>query len=777
MTIFHKLKSINIRLAVPLFLFLIIGLSIPLIADGFVLDLAQTQLAALSEKTGPFMAFFLSSVFLFVIGMAVLYISISLLSWIITVTPQLLVVTTAHPGGERITDVVMLGWNFTTGIVNLILIIAFIIIAFAVMLGSEKIQLKKAMPKLILVALLVNFTLLFVGAGIDISNFLFRSISDQMIPKDAGLIADTICNNVLCLAVLPLFEFSGETVARIAVSFGLSVAKLMVPYMNVIAQAGWILGFFAFMLPLALQLLTYGIIAFMLAFFFFTFFLIFFLRIFAIQILAILAPLAFFCLIFDNTKKYWTQWVNHLTQWLFVGVYFIFLLYIGLLMGPVIQDSFGGQIDSVVMTIVPSVPGYLEWLSLGDIIGYIALIIFFATILGFARSFIPATASAVIDQVSGAVKTTSPFIKEIKKGSAKRYRDQALEAKKRISQPGRDKWHHNLTNLTDKVFERTTRWAYKETKGVSLEKDAQNDIDKKVEENRKSGLDPGELLHRLSADNDCAAALKYAEEKEGKAGLEKLSKKDFNRGMQVLIRNEDIETILKTYSHDPKIIETADKKGMDLENAQKLSKLFESKIGKLGSEGMTVNVKKAEEDTEGLITGDYSDRKKTDVEININEAYNSNDPNQRKIALSAAMPELAARILKASDIEKYDKGILKNEELVEAILRNRNSNFIVSMEKEWGNKASQAITQAINNTGIDRFVDTNPTLARGMIKVPALQTMVGENIQNQIQESLKNKSARDQAKYTSQNKDNDSEVGENIQHHIQESLENKSARD
>lgn len=753
MTIFHKLKSINIRLAVPLFLFLIIGLSIPLTADGFVLDLAQTQLAALSEKTGPFMAFFLSSVFLFVIGMAVLYISISLLSWIITVTPQLLVVTTTHPGGEGITDIVMFGWNFTTGIVNLILIIAFIIIAFAVMLGSEKIQLKKAMPKLILVALLVNFTLLFVGAGIDISNFLFHSISNQMIPKDAGFIAETICNNVLCLAVLPLFEFSGETIARITVSFGLSVARLMVPYMNVIAQAGWILGFFTFMLPLALQLLTYGIIAFMLAFFFFTFFLIFFLRIFAIQILAILAPLAFFCLIFDNTKKYWSLWVNHLTQWLFVGVYFIFLLYIGLLMGPVIQDSFGGQIDSVVMTIVPSVPGYLEWLSLGDIIGYIALIIFFTAILGFARSFIPAAASTVISQVSGAIKTTSPFIEEIKKGSTKHYRDQALETEKRISQPGRDKWYHKkILNPADKTFAQTIRWAYKQTKGISLEKDAQNEIDEKVEKHRKSGLNPSELLHQLSTDNDCAAVLKYAEEKEGKAGLEKLSEKDFNRGMRVLIRNDDKKTILRIYSHNPKIIETVDKKGMDLENAQKISKLFKSKIGKLGSEGITVNVKKAEEDTERVDDPkkrEHLDQKKTDVEININEAYNSNDPNQRETAVKKAMTELAARSLKTSDIEKYNEDILKNEELIKAILRNKNSNFIVGIEKKWGDKASQAITQAINNIGIDRFVDTNPTLARGMIKVPALQTMVGENIQNQIQESLKNKSARNQARSTS----------------------------
>jgi hypothetical protein len=362
---------------------------------GFVFDLATNQLAALSAWAGPLIAILIVSLVIYLVGLISLWFSTLFLNAIIHKSTELL--TLDYPP-------VLGGWSFSVNIVNSILIIAFIIIAFAVIIGSEKIQLKKALPRLIMVALLVNFTLLFVRAGIDISNFLMNSV--PLVSSDG--------QNIFMESMQPLIRLGVQQ----WVTFGLfatgSAAGLIFPQLNVIIYVGWLLGF-AYIIEMVLKFIIFGAIMLMLSIVFFIYFLIFLLRIFIIQILAIIAPLAFFCLIFEKTKKHWDAWLNALVQWLFVGVVFLFLMGIALNMVPYILD--------IGRDISPSTDSWFlnVWFgnSITSIFGYVALLAYFIVILGLAKKFIPKMAQAAIAQVKSLGKMAESAGDALVKGSLK----------------------------------------------------------------------------------------------------------------------------------------------------------------------------------------------------------------------------------------------------------------------------------------------------------------------------------------------------------------------
>ncbi len=54
------------------------------------------------------------------------------------------------------------GWHYVAGLVNMFFILILIVIAFSYILKIESFGMKKALPRLLILAVLVNFSLLFV---------------------------------------------------------------------------------------------------------------------------------------------------------------------------------------------------------------------------------------------------------------------------------------------------------------------------------------------------------------------------------------------------------------------------------------------------------------------------------------------------------------------------------------------------------------------------------------------------------------------------------------
>ena len=175
---------------------------------------------------------------------------------------------------------VQAGWDFTRGLANgfFLLILAFI--GLATILRLQSYQFQRTLPLLIIAALLINFSGVFVSVIVDIGNLFtnfflqgalqapfYNSPWDNLPSKDPGL-------------------------ANVAIN----VARIL---------------YFLFGSLL-----------------FFAIFLIFGLRIIVLWVIVILAPIAFAAIILPFTRKWWQRWLSALMEWAFIGVPIAFFMYL-----------------------------------------------------------------------------------------------------------------------------------------------------------------------------------------------------------------------------------------------------------------------------------------------------------------------------------------------------------------------------------------------------------------------------------------------------------------
>ncbi len=189
--------------------------------------------------------------------------------------------------------IVQYGWTTVRDFTNLLFILVLVVIGIATALRIREYEVKRTIPRLIAVALLINFTPIVCGAIIDASNILMNfflsagsggySTMINVLSNSANILISTIIN----FDVRNLFNGVLLFQALFLVAF------------NFIA--GFVLLLFAVLLLL---------------------------RHVALWILVILSPLAFFCWILPGTKSIWNKWWNQFIQWCFVGVGGAFFIYL-----------------------------------------------------------------------------------------------------------------------------------------------------------------------------------------------------------------------------------------------------------------------------------------------------------------------------------------------------------------------------------------------------------------------------------------------------------------
>jgi len=90
------------------------------------------------------------------------------------------------PARQQFTKAQMVqdGWKITRDIANMFFALILVIIAFATILGIESYGVKAVLPKLIIAALLINFSLVIAGVMIDftqvLTNYFFKSLSGDI---------------------------------------------------------------------------------------------------------------------------------------------------------------------------------------------------------------------------------------------------------------------------------------------------------------------------------------------------------------------------------------------------------------------------------------------------------------------------------------------------------------------------------------------------------------------------------------------------------------------
>lgn len=219
-------------------------------------------------------------------------------------------------------------WEQVRNLANMLIVLGFVIVGIATALRIQAWAAKQLLWKLILVALVVNFSGLFCGLIIDASNLTTRGLLGG---ENAQSNTNTIQN-------------TGETVLfRILTGIkGKPGGVLSEPYAA--AHAGAFAGY----------CILAGFVYLGVAFTFLYMSVILIARYVILIMLFILSPLAFVFLVFPSTKDKWTKWWNTFIKWCFVGVFGSFVLLLATIQANVLSKTMsnGSTTDVIISAVI-----------------------------------------------------------------------------------------------------------------------------------------------------------------------------------------------------------------------------------------------------------------------------------------------------------------------------------------------------------------------------------------------------------------------------------------
>ncbi len=258
------------------------------------------------------------------------------------------------------------GWAVMRDFVNMFFIIVLIIIGLSTSLQIETYKWQKTLPRLVGVALLINFTPVILGIFIDASNIAMRYFT-SMISQDSFFISQ----------VRGLYSTIAMDLSRVMWMTFESQALHPTTKMVMFTLFNLFFGFVYF---------CYGIL--------------FTMRYVAIWLLVIISPLGFFCYILPATQPFFRRWWSWFIGWCLAGVAAAAFLYFG----EIILQQIGRE------TIMPRLTEH-QGVEVGAFVGIFPLMIpmffsFFGLLVTFAIS--SAGAKAV---VQGFQKTATTIKK------------------------------------------------------------------------------------------------------------------------------------------------------------------------------------------------------------------------------------------------------------------------------------------------------------------------------------------------------------------------------
>jgi len=352
-----------------------------------IFDWSSAVLDALDTIDQAILSFLIKLIIFSFVSAGFVMVSAALLQWAITLP-------------LNISNAAVLGgWNFVLGLVNLGFVLSFIFIALTYILRLPQYEMKKTLPRLILVILLVNFSMLLVGMLADVSQFVTNTLLDAFGGDFVKTATMPLKQNLGAITNVIIMTVTAYIASAFTV-FGAPIALALLAYQTF---SGNLLGdIFALITMIAMNAIMGAI--------FFIYTVLYIVRIAALWILAIFSPLAFFCLIFDQTKKYFSSWFKMVVGWAFLGVVALFLM--GLIIS-LYTDAFFSRPGNIVTTSVPGLPGIRLPSSMYN---YIFLLCFLAVAFYISINYVPAGADRAVGFISGKFKAMGGVTGVINKG-------------------------------------------------------------------------------------------------------------------------------------------------------------------------------------------------------------------------------------------------------------------------------------------------------------------------------------------------------------------------
>jgi hypothetical protein len=265
-------------------------------------------------------------------------------------------------------DIVTVGWTFTRDLVNMFFILIAVFIGLATVLRVQSYEVKKTLPTLIIIVLLVNFSGVLVGVLVDFSNLVTNFFLTGIESNDFNQSFQVIGAKGQNL---------GDQLVGLVTNLGGSpanyISALITPLMSI-----WVIIIFYFVLILALLVIV----------------LVFFMRTVYLWIIVILAPIAFASYILPATRSFWNSWWKNLTQWSIVGIPISFFLYLS---SKIITTSGSANITgNFTNTASGAVPSDLSSL-ISSLLAPITAVAFLFYGIGVSLAGAPAGAKGVIN--------------------------------------------------------------------------------------------------------------------------------------------------------------------------------------------------------------------------------------------------------------------------------------------------------------------------------------------------------------------------------------------
>jgi len=280
---FFLFLNLNQKRLIAVFLFFtVFGLLFPFYHAYAIFGIFGGVADAIGKAIGWIIAAFITA-----FAAAILAPSIFLLQW--SIDPMFIRVPSYTSGA-----IVDIGWPIVRDIANMGIVLALIIIGLATALRLEEYQIRKTLPALIIIALLINFTKVILGLIVDFTNILMYFFLDGLMGPS---FISSVFTTIHSLVVSDLSNFN---------------------FLNPLQLESFIIKIFIILLFYTLTSLILLLYAFL-----------FILRRIAIWTLVIFSPLAFVSYILPATRRLWSMWWNQFIQWSIIGIFAAFFLYLG----------------------------------------------------------------------------------------------------------------------------------------------------------------------------------------------------------------------------------------------------------------------------------------------------------------------------------------------------------------------------------------------------------------------------------------------------------------
>ncbi len=228
-----------------------------------------------------------------------------------TVASSSILQTPLTRGGSADAAAVQHGWSIVRDFSNMLVVLGFVVVGIATILRIREYEAQKRLVPLIIVALLINFSMLICGVIIDATNITANYFTRISGPAGITVPFQNVVQNPQLMDGI-MKQIGGPPLTKD--------------------------NFLQWVSAMASIILLTGIAA--MIFFMYGMLLLF--RRVALMCLVILAPLAFVCYVFPATKPIFNKWWSQFTQWAIITIPASFFIYLA---GHMIQGYFGANSD------------------------------------------------------------------------------------------------------------------------------------------------------------------------------------------------------------------------------------------------------------------------------------------------------------------------------------------------------------------------------------------------------------------------------------------------